>query len=443
MLLLRPLFWLAALFAVGSVKADDPHHVQFSFHNTGNYNRVVRILWSPSVSHPASSISDTGQIDVPVPHGATVPYDLTVNGTVHDNDLFAHIEIQELGEPHDEVGYSYISTDSTITGTVIPGHSGADYQISPDFFGPSGPTITTEWSATFAPEVTPGDQRTLWRIPDDTLTADLFREGVDKVVYAVNNTAASSDGGTGTGGTGGRNMTGDDVQDFAHAQFQIKTDTEAAQADFVSTAPDSAAVANFQALMPSGLPTSLPHAVEASGSDDFLKITLPDRFGGSLPGVVPVDFNPFREDRLAGVATWFRNATAWLALMLLAYLIFQETKTFFIAASAARQAQGNPVAGGTGAQATALTAAGIISGLFVALVTGLMSWAFGDITIPALVSNMSSDPLSGAPAHMVWFLDQFLPLATLISCFIARVSFPMYGQTLYGVFITFVRWVVP
>jgi len=77
------------------------------------------------------------------------------------------------------------------------------------------------------------------------------------------------------------------------------------------------------------------------------------------------------------------------------------------------------------------------------MVTALMSWAFGDITIPSLITNLSTNPLAGAPSHMVWFLDQFLPIATIISAFIARVTFPMYGQAVYGIFITAIRFVVP
>lgn len=225
-----------------------------------------------------------------------------------------------------------------------------------------------------------------------------------------------------------------DTMAAEHAAIRASDATAIAAASGSS----AAAVTAFQGLLPSGVPTELPHDPDVSGSGSFMEIEMPVAFGGAT-----VNFNPFSEGRMGGVAAWFRSATAWLTLMLLAYAIFEECKQFFIASAAARQAQGNPVLGGTGAQGTALIAAGLITALFVVLVTSLMSYAFGDITLPTLISNMSVDPLTAAPANMLWFLNQFLPLATLLSAFVMKISFRFYGMGLYGGFLTAIRWVVP
>jgi len=199
----------------------------------------------------------------------------------------------------------------------------------------------------------------------------------------------------------------------------------------------NAAKGAIAALMPTA-PANLGYEITAEGDGDFMKITMPASFGGAT-----VDFNPFSPGRMGGLASWFRSAIAWVVLMTLAYMIFQETKQFFIAASAAQQAKGNTIAAGTGGQATSLLAAGLITAAFVTLVTALMGFTFGEITIPNLIANMTVNPTTSAPAHMMWFLDQFLPLATIITAFVARVAFPVYGQAVYAVFVTAVRFIVP
>jgi len=233
-----------------------------------------------------------------------------------------------------------------------------------------------------------------------------------------------------------------EVKDAIQAQQDTKeqAQTAATAANATAATQSAAAVTGIAALIPAR-PTTLGYSPDTSGNGDFFKIEMPSSMSKS--GGITVDFNPFREDRMGPLASWMRQAMAWLVLCLLAYMVFNKTQETIQAASMAQQAKGNTIAAGTGGQATSLIAAGLMTAATVVLVTGIFSYAFGDITIPALISNLSANPLSTAPAHMIWVLDKVIPVATVLTAFIARISFPLYLQSLFAVYMTVVRWIVP
>lgn len=118
------------------------------------------------------------------------------------------VDINEEREPNEEIGYSLVSTGS-------PGLSAPDFTEGPTF-PISVPTTDNPidstgegWVFTWAADSqvvnpTPSTERTLWRVApvDGVLTAEIYMEGVDKMVYA--NTSlqqAIVDGGTGGGTT--------------------------------------------------------------------------------------------------------------------------------------------------------------------------------------------------------------------------------------------------
>lgn len=176
--------------------------------------------------------------------------------------------------------------------------------------------------------------------------------------------------------------------------------------------------------------------VQASAVD--FSVELPATFGGAV-----FDLDPFRADRLGPVCDWLRKAIEWAAWIALGALVWKEIGEFTRGLATIRQAQGNAAVGGTGAQATALVAAGIMTTAIVVATTGLMSWAFGDATFAKLASVQAANPLIGIPAKVLWFLDQVFPVATLLLCFVARISFRFYGTTLFATCSAVIRFVVP
>jgi len=414
-----PLFWLAFVLTVGNLSAVDA-----VVHNPNTLPIQVKLWW----------FDDAGDFDEGFEE-VTVPPEPADDGL---GDGPGAKRITWTPGTYSSTGYFYVAVKSE--GMVVTGNSYVfdDGVGELDIFfgdGNYGDPVHLFEIPMAIHQATPDDMKTLWLVPDTTLTADLYREGVDKQVAAQQAAAPMS-------ATQFAETKTEQVHDLIKDTYDnpqnIEGNSEFMLGQLEADDKATAAEAEFLGLMPTGIPTSNPHTPDVSGDAAFLAITMPAAFGGQT-----IDFNPFAAGRLGGVASWFRSATAWLVLMLLAYFIFQETKQFFMASAAANQAKGNPLVGGTGAQGTALFAAGVITAFFVTFVTALMSWTFGDITIPSLITNMSTNPLSGAPAHMLWFLDQFLPIATILSAFIARVSFPMYGQALYGVFITALRFVIP
>ena len=73
------------------------------------------------------------------------------------------------------------------------------------------------------------------------------------------------------------------------------------------------------------------------------------------------DMNPFRSDRFGGVASWLRQLAVWLLVAGFAVYAVHEASGTVRDIAQSRQARGNTVVAGTGAQATALVAASAIT----------------------------------------------------------------------------------
>jgi hypothetical protein len=184
----------------------------------------------------------------------------------------------------------------------------------------------------------------------------------------------------------------------------------------------------------------LAGAVLEAGSDytSMMAVTFPAAFGGGT-----FNFNPFTSDRLLGVSHWFRFAVQWLVLVTLGAALWKDMGEWVRGLSTMRQAQGNTIAAGTGAQATALVAAGLITAAVVVCTAGLMAWSFGDVSFAAIRSMAVSSPLLGMPAAALGMLSEILPVATIVSCAIARYSFRFFGASLFATCSAIVRFIVP
>jgi hypothetical protein len=176
-----------------------------------------------------------------------------------------------------------------------------------------------------------------------------------------------------------------------------------------------------------------------NGVPAVLTLTLPSIMGGAM-----IDFNPFESGRLAGASAAFRSACAWLVLALYGRYVWQGLREYAIGSANIKQATGNAVVGGTGAQATALIAATAISVAMLVLVTGLFA-LLGDIGFGNIASVMagSSDPLSSFAGDSLWILNQLVPVSTIISGFLGRLLFDSLASKLFLVCSATVRFIVP
>ena len=222
-------------------------------------------------------------------------------------------------------------------------------------------------------------------------------------------------------------------------------DASAAASAATSSAATSGTSASSAALaiLPVA-PTGLGYTPTVSGgSGAFLQIEIPAEF--SKPGGVIVNFNPFSNSGMAAIASWFRAATEWAMLILLGRFVFEQMYRGTFEIGAARQAQGNAVAGGTGAQGTAAINAALITAAAVVALTALVSWSFGGINVPNLLSNLGTNPLAvgaGMSGDVYWFIDQLFPIPTAITAFVARAAWPVYANGVFIVYVTLCRWFI-
>ncbi|MBL9214402.1 MAG: hypothetical protein JNG83_02890 [Opitutaceae bacterium] len=223
-----------------------------------------------------------------------------------------------------------------------------------------------------------------------------------------------------------------------------KTESEiiADNAETATAAASAGATAasTTSALFPT-LPTSTGYTIPTAGDGEFMKIAIPASFGGGES--VEVDFNPFKPERMGPVAAWFKIAMEWAVLIAFASWLSVELGSWMRGLSTLQQAKGNTVAAGTGAQATALVAATAITVAVVTAVTALLAWSFGGIDVPLLVGKITVNPVATMSANVLWFLQQFLPIETILACALSRMTFPLYAATVFSTCMSVVRFIVP
>lgn len=169
----------------------------------------------------------------------------------------------------------------------------------------------------------------------------------------------------------------------------------------------------------------------------------PPIFEIDMPVVGVIDVNPFTPDRFGPLAAWVRILAFWAILYFFAMDVWGQIQQYVQAMSTMRQAQGNAVAAGTGAQATSLIAAGLITVAVVASMVLLLTFAFGDITIATFMSLFDNSPFQEIPAGVFWMLNQVVPVMFALTAILGKLTFRIWGTALFGVVSAIVRFVVP
>lgn len=186
---------------------------------------------------------------------------------------------------------------------------------------------------------------------------------------------------------------------------------------------------------------SVGHAggYSVAGSAPDFTVALPGAFGG-----LSFDLNPFRTDRLGGVIDWFRTAVGWLCVVLFGFWASKEVADWTKATSTIRQASGNAVVAGSGAQATALVAAAAITVAVGVFLVAIIGWlGSGVITLSGVLSTVGQNPTSGLIGGAAWMLDRVFPVSTILSCVVARLAFNFAAAKFFAVCMTVIRYIVP
>lgn len=303
-------------------------------------------------------------------------------------------------------------------------------------------------------QVLPDERKTLWMVSDTELTADLFREGIDKIVGFAGDTAAGIPAGGGGGGSGGENFTGDNVEKIATRQELVLTQTGVAAetlsfeglnvpapSGFTSKMTDASTKAgnSFRDLLKgaTGDPVLTPTVTPGGGAAPDMVIAMPALLGGHS-----INLNPFTEGRFGTIAAWCRAAISWFVLIGLALWIWDEVDKKVVTAAQAQQAKGNTVAG-TGGQITALIAAALMTVAITVFVTAMLTWTFGSIGFSMFRGLFGTDPFGTMASGSLWMLDQLVPVATVVLAIVAKLSFKLYVIPLHGLCVTVIRFFVP
>lgn len=241
----------------------------------------------------------------------------------------------------------------------------------------------------------------------------VYKEGVDKIVKAIQDAEGEK---VAKSVTAAQKAGGDAADGMGAAGAAKKVETEAA---FV------------------GVPV-VPAEPSVSSSAPDLSITLPSALGGQT-----FNLDPFSAGRFATVATWFRQAVKWLLGVLFFTHVVTVCAPYIRGISQAQQAKGNPVIGGTGAQATALVAAGLMTAAIITCIAALLAVAFADVGFGTLASVVSANPYAGLPGTAAYILDQLFPLGAIVLFFVGRPLVDLAFMKIFAAASTVVRFIVP
>jgi len=335
--------------------------------NNGMYPASVRVS-----SHEDGTLLPSTPVESD--HTVTVTIDPGVTWT-------AAWGIATVSNAYVEYGSAWVKVETGDTPT------GPEALVGNSYVAPSPPT-ETEWTeaayTTYGAEEdimfyhqinevvtrepTPDSAKTLWLVPDTELTADLFREGIDKVVAAQNS--------AGEGGESG-GMTAEDFN---------MTATEAvaqAQMSMLSDMPDHEDVADTRDAARTAAEESVTQTAPTLGTVSVP--TSSSLLAFTVPYVGAVNLDPADNTLIATFCAYVKLITGWGLLTYFCWWAWGEFALVLRASVTAQQAHGNPVVGGTGAQATSLVAAAILTVIFVGIPATY--WAFVSVDFSSLSSN--------------------------------------------------------
>jgi len=257
------------------------------------------------------------------------------------------------------------------------------------------------------PQATPDTKKTLWVVADETLTADLFREGIDKVVAA--NPTTTTGGGSSDFASSDTEYMHNKQRGIYDAQFSGEftvPEIPGKAAAMASAKTEIEAAMSERAIAGPGDPGS-------GGASDIFNIAL-----GHTGHVLHL--NPVDDANMSVLAAWMRGAFAWVVFMSFQFFLWNYFKEIYLALAGSQPAKGNPVAGGTGGQATSLLVAIAMTAAIVSVPT--LFWALADSGLgwaSAITSTANPTQTAASGANFLQaglhLFETFLPVGTLLS----------------------------
>jgi len=359
--------------------------------------------------------------------GHTSEMDIAGGETKHFTDEITNLgfglegpfQVFGVGQSGTLVGNSYVG----------PGGSGLTALVTDSLADGAGPGDYQSYSVDCSSRAPNDDaKKTLWVVDDTTLTADLFREGIDKLKE-----------GSGSGGGGG----GMSLEDFATTNVESIAALQKYSYDHPKVAPtfdsdhtiaaerDAAVTTITEAMSARELPD---YSSSAAGVSSPLTLVFPHDLG-------TIDLDPAHNAQVTALAAWMKTSIAWLIAALFGWWLWGWFREVYVVISSSVPAKGNPVVGGTGAQATSLILAGLITAVIVSAPT--LFWAAADTATAWISTSGGLHPLESGSTPIqvgIYLLRFFFPVATFLAAVTSLLVIRKGGLVIMATAQTFVRW---
>ncbi|MCH6257410.1 hypothetical protein MLD52_12695 [Puniceicoccaceae bacterium K14] len=191
-----------------------------------------------------------------------------------------------------------------------------------------------------------------------------------------------------------------------------------------------------------------------AGADHASKIPDLEYTGSFNGGNAPVwnlsirgitwNLNPFQFSEMQSLASWVRAGFAFFFILSFGLWAHKDSSEYIQRLPQIQQARGNTF-GGTGGQATALIAAGLITTAISVAIIALTTWITFDFGLGDILSIMGANPFNGtgSVANGVWLLDQFIPLGGFVASIVGRLAWKLTADTAYVIVASAIRFIVP
>jgi len=254
----------------------------------------------------------------------------------------------------------------------------------------------------FDPLVLPDGVKTVWATDDTTLTANLFREGVDKII-------AQSAGGAAAGGSGGTGSTTNTeaLAALGLAQEALKP-TLGEMSDVADTyGQDFMDALDENVVRLQGETT----ATAATSNSSFWVLHMPIAGGGNIT----IDVNPLSGEYMAAIYSWIRLVFTVILIGWFEWWAWGEFSRYIETLATVPQARGNTVAG-TGGQITGLVAAGLVATVLVSIPAAYWAVYSGAFSAVGVTGGADITPDSNSPMiQAFWFFGEVFPLGVLLA----------------------------
>jgi len=360
-------------------------------------------------------------------------------------EVFLTVASPEDGHTVEKVGASYVMRPGGVAETERPLWNGTMGRAADN----PRPAIFT-----FGASTNPDGNKPIWELDDATLTAGLYREGVDKIVAAV----ASGGGGAGQGtsGGGGEPATGDPAVDSYRESVAYRQDALIYGAGIsVDGGTGELSISNTDRLtgtsadavahvenMKKKVADSRNIKAFSGNTTGYTDTPAANDYIMALPGTgLEINFDPLSNPQVATLCTFIRKLIAWVVVLLFECWLWAYFTQFMRDIIHSQQAKGNAVLGGTGGQATALLAAVAITAAILGAPAAF--WLLADNMGGLQSIAVNPLELSGAPAYAVHLFNCVIPVATLVTVCVTYFIVRKGALILFVGVSTVIRFVIP